>query len=278
MKEIYLNGEFVAESEARVSVFDRGFLFADGVYEAIPVYHRIPFLFDRHYKRLCGSLEAIGIPFPMNEQEWMRVFRRLLDSTPSENASIYIQVTRGTQHPRQHAPADNMTPTVLVTVSPMELPEQLASPVKIEPVEDIRWLRCDIKSISLLGNILLKQEAMKHGAAEPLLHRAGRVTEGAACNYFIVEQEQLRTPPADQLILSGITREWVIELARKAGMKVSEEAFSLAEVYNADECFLTSSTREIVPVTQAGEHQIGNGKPGPVTKRLAELFRAQRPQ
>ena len=277
MSHVFINGQWRHPEEAVVSAFDRGFLFADGIYEVVPFYAGYPLLFDDHYERLERSLSEVGIANPYQREEWLSICQTLAESTPGANGIVYIQVTRGAEYPRAHLPQTVLEPTVMATASPWEPPEKTPEPVHVEPFEDIRWLRCDIKSISLLGNIMLKQEASKQGAFEPLLHRDGRITEGASCNYFMVKSGRLYTPPSDQLILGGITREWILELAESAGIEVIEVTFTLEELLQADECFLSSSTREVQPVGSIGSHSINNGSIGPVTQQLAELFRSRRP-
>ncbi|CUS48750.1 MAG: D-amino acid transaminase Dat [Idiomarinaceae bacterium HL-53] len=277
MSLVYLNGEFIRPDQAVVSVFDRGFLFADGMYEVVPFYEGHPLLLERHLARMKRSLQEIDIENPLSDEEWVSIFQTLSEQVPNANAIIYIQVTRGAEFPRTHLPSNTLTPTVMVTASHWVPPATTAQPVRVELLEDIRWHRCDIKSISLLGNIQLKRAAHKAGGFEPILHRAGRITEGASCNYFIVKDRVISTPPADELILAGITREWVLHLAQELGFEVREEAFSVQELMQADECFLSSSTREVQPVGGIGEHPIAHGKIGPVTEQLAQAFRESRP-
>lgn len=274
---VYLNGRWLNASEATVSVFDRGFLFADGIYEVIPFYQGFALQFDQHIARLQRSLQAVGITVPYSHEEWLSICQTLVETTPQANGVVYIQVTRGTEYPRQHLPNDEIEPTIMATVSAWEPPQKTAAPVRVVALEDTRWLRCDIKSVSLLGNILLKQEASRLGAFEPLLHRQGRVTEGASCNFFIVKDQVLYTPPADHLILGGITRDWIIQLAEQDGLQVQQTSFTLEDMRQADECFLSSSTREIQPVSMLDDTAIGAGSTGEITETLAQLFRAHRP-
>src|SRR5690554_5336557 len=278
MSLVYLNGQWQRPEEAAVSVFDRGFLFADGIYEVVPFYQGYPLEFEAHFARLENSLQAINIPNPHTQTEWLSICQTLAEGIANANAIIYIQVTRGAEYPRQHLPSNSLTPTVMATASAWTPPETTAPPVRVELMDDIRWLRCDIKSISLLGNILLKQQAAQCGAFEPILQRAGRITEGASCNYFMVKNGVLFTPPKDNLILPGITRDWVLSLAHQCGIPVEEQAFSVDDLMQADECFLTSSTREVQPVGFIGETAIANAKLGPITEQLAQAFRMSRPQ
>lgn len=277
MSLVYLNGEWLRPDQAVVSVFDRGFLFADGIYEVVPFYAGHALLIDKHLDRLKRSLVEVSLPNTMSDEEWLSVMQTLVEQVPDANAIIYIQVTRGAEFPRAHLPSDEIEPTVMVTASHWNAPTTTPPPVNVELLEDIRWHRCDIKSISLLGNIQLKREAHQKGGFEPLLHRAGRVTEGASCNYFIVKNKVIYTPPADELILAGITRDWVIHLAQELELELKEEVFSIEDIMQADECFLTSSTREIQPVGSIGEQPIGDGTIGPITDKLAQAFRGSRP-
>lgn len=277
MSHVFINGQWYRPEEAVISVFDRGFLFADGVYEVVPFYAGHALLFNDHLDRLDRSLGEVGISNPYPRDQWLSICQTLAESLTDANAVVYIQVTRGAEFPRQHLPSTEIEPTVMATASHWVPPTATSEPVRVELMEDIRWLRCDIKSVSLLGNIMLKREADKLGAFEPILHRAGRITEGASCNYFIVKNNVLYTPPADQLILAGITRDWILTLAEEAAIEVQEDAFSIQELMDADECFLSSSTREIQPVGFIGDQPINNGKTGPITQQLAELFRSNRP-
>ncbi|RTE87460.1 MULTISPECIES: aminotransferase class IV [Gammaproteobacteria] len=277
MSLVYLNGEWLRPDQAVVSVFDRGFLFADGIYEVVPFYQGHPLLIDHHLERLERSLEAIDIPNPLSNDEWVSVLQTLAEQVPEANAIVYIQVTRGAEYPRAHLPSEDIEPTFMATASHWTPPTTTPPPVNVELLEDIRWHRCDIKSISLLGNIHLKREAHRKGGFEPILHRAGRITEGASCNYFIVKDEVIYTPPADELILAGITREWIIQLAHELGLELKEEAFSVEDLMQADECFLSSSTREVQPVGTVGEQLIADGKTGRITDQLAQAFRNSRP-
>lgn len=277
MSHVFINDQWYRPEEAVISVFDRGFLFGDGVYEVVPFYAGYPLLFTEHMERLNRSLAAISVPNPYPEEKWLSICQTLAEAQPDANAVVYLQVTRGAEYPRQHLASATIQPTVMITASHWQPPTATFAPVRVELLEDTRWLQCHIKSVSLLGNILLKKTADAAGAFEPILHREQRVTEGASCNYFIVKDNQLYTPPADHLILGGITRDWIIDLAETNGIPVHEEAFTVNDLLDADECFLSSSTREIQPVGFIGDHAIQQGQTGPITQQLAELFRAHRP-
>lgn len=272
---VYLNGDWVTGNNSKVSVFDRGFLFADGVYEVIPVYQRRPFLPELHIQRLQRSADAIGIA-PIATEFWHQLVLDLIQRNDLDDCLVYIQLTFGADSQRSHLPTQPLTPTIYASLSPLRVHWNTPSPVKVAVLEDIRWQRCDIKSISLLGNIMLKREAAKRGAFEPLLHRNGRITEGASCNYFMVKQGLLYTPPADHLILAGITRTWVIQLARQLEIEVHEEAIDVNELQHVDEVFLTSSSREVQPVGQIDDIIVGNGQCGAITAQIAEAFHASK--
>jgi D-alanine transaminase len=273
MKRVYLNGEWLPPEQARVSVFDRGFVFGDGVYEVIPAYGRRLFRLKHHLQRLDNSLAAIGLRNPLPPREWEAVLTRLLDENSGEDQSVYVEVTRGPA-PRDHAFPAEVHPTVFAYAQPIHYPEpsQLAGGVSAITTEDIRWRRCDIKAIALLPNVLMRQEAKECGAAEAILIRDGYATEGAASNIFIVEQGVLVTPPKGPFILPGITRDLILELAHAHGVQNKEEPIAQARLFDADEVWMTSSTREVLPITRIDGQAIGGGRPGPVAKRMYGFY------
>lgn len=266
---VYLNGEYVPESEARISVLDRGFLFADGVYEVIPVYGGCLLQEDEHLQRLARSLEQVRLPNPLSLPQWKAVFAELLRFNPGTERGIYLQVTRGAAR-RDHAFPKAAEPTVLVMVNPMSLPDAglLATGVSAVTLSDDRWSRCDIKSISLLPNVLARQQAVEQGAAEAILIRQGLAVEGAASNLFVVADGVIVTPPKDRHLLPGITRDLVIELAQQQGYPVMEAVIPEDQLKVAQEIWVTSSTREILPVTCLNGVPVGDGKPGPVWQQM----------
>ncbi len=276
---VYLNGDWVASDQAKVSVFDRGFLFADGVYEVVPVYSSRPFHLERHLDRLRRSLDAIGISAP-TDSFWQQMLHELLERNSFDDCLIYIQVTHGADLQRAHLPHQVLQPTIFAMVSPLRVHWDIPKPIATCVLNDIRWLHCDIKSISLLGNIMLKREAQARGIDEPMLQRDGYVTEGASSNFFAVKQGVIYTAPADHLILPGITRNLVVELAQDLGIKVVEEPFAVTALADLDEVFLTSSSREVQPVHKIDDIIIGNdnnaGECGPIAKQLAEAFHASK--
>lgn len=257
-----------------VSVFDRGFIFGDGVYEVIPVFGRRLFRLTPHLARLEKSLTGIRLPNPYSVDQWETIFKRLIEDNDAEDQYIYLEITRGVA-PRDHAFPTDTQPTVFAYSQVLTYPpaETLVGGIAAITTQDIRWQRCDIKSIALLANALLRQQAIDQDAAEAILLRDGDVTEGAASNIFIVESGCMITPPKGQYILPGITRDMVLELARTHALACSEETISAARLLTADEIWMTSSTREILPITQLNHQPVGSGKPGPLFARMLNLYK-----
>ncbi len=270
---VYLNGSFLPPDQAKVSAFDRGFVFADGVYEVIPVYGRRVFRFPHHLERLDNSLEAIRLANPLTAREWQQICARLIEANGVDDQSVYLQVTRGPA-PRDHAFPAETRATVFAYSQPLKYPEatQLANGVAAVTIPDIRWRRCDIKAIALLPNVLMRQQATEAGAAEAILVRDGIATEGSASNIFLAIGGTLVTPPKGPFILPGVTRDLVLELARAHGLPCEERAVGETEMRNADELMLSSSTKELLPITTLDGRPVGNGKPGPLHARLHALY------
>ncbi len=266
----YLDGEYLPLHEAKVSVLDRGFIFGDGVYEVIPVFAGRPLRLDEHLARFERSLAAIGIAPPLSRAAWTTLIERLVAHHGGGEQTIYIQVTRGVA-PRNHLPPPGKAPTVFAMSNPL-VPVDRDSPVRAVLREDFRWARCDIKSISLLANVLLRQEAAAAGAQEVILVRDGLVTEGAASNVFIVSGERIRTPPLSTFLLPGITRDLLIELLANDTDAVLEADITREELLAADEVWLCSSGRELAPVGVIDDRQIGTVCPGPVFARVAARY------
>ncbi len=276
MTTVYLNGEFLPLEQACVPVMDRGFLFGDGVYEVIPAYGRRPFRLAQHLARLNNSLAAVRIPAPLTDEEWHEVLAALIERNPGEDQSIYLQVTRGVQDRRDHGfPPEGLTPTVFAMSTPLKAPDPAVAEQGVAAItlDDIRWQSCHIKAITLLPNVLLRQQAIDAGAAEAILIRNGQATEGAASNLFVVRDGVILTPPQGPLLLPGITRDLVLELARRHGLPAREEAIDEAALRQADEIWLTSSTKEILPVTRLDGEPVGDGRPGPLYRRMHALYR-----
>lgn len=273
-QQVYLNGNFLPLSDAKVSVLDRGFLFADGIYEVIPAYGGKLFRLQQHLDRLNNSLKAIRMLPVMPDQQWREILEQLVSPHTKSDQSVYIQVTRGSSDIRDHKLPEAQQPTIFAMcqeIAPHSL-DVIAKGIQTITLDDIRWSWCNIKSIALLGNILLKQQATDQQCAEAILIKDGCATEGSASNLFIVKDNQLITPPKDHRLLPGITRDLVLELAIKEGINCIERDILEQELTNADEIWLTSSTREIMPVIEINKRLVGNGKPGPLWKKMSHTF------
>jgi len=272
---IYLNGVYLPIEEAKVSVLDRGFIFGDGVYEVIPVYSRRPFRPEAHLQRLQHSLDGIRLANPLSIAEWTAIFERLIAEGETEDQYLYLHITRGVA-PRDHPfPEPPVLPTVFVMANPLGQPsaEVIASGVAAITARDNRWLRCDIKAISLLPNVLLRQMAVDAGCSETVLIRDNEfLTEGSASNIFVVKHGVLLAPPKDQLMLPGITYDVILELAAANGIPCEIRKIGVAEIFDADELLLTSSTREVQAVTHLDGKPIGAATPGAMFKRLHTLY------
>ena len=268
----YLNGEFTPLADARIPVLDRGFIFGDGVYEVIPAYGRVLFRLEEHLARLAYSLQSIRLANPHDARTWATLLGTVVDRNPWDDQSVYLQVTRGVA-PRSHE-FPRTPPTVFIMANPLKTPppETRERGVAVVTREDYRWRRCDIKSVSLLANVLLRQEAEDAGAAETVLLRDGNVTEASASNVYVVKNGVIASPPKDNLILPGITYDLVLELARRAGLPVEVRPVAAAELLAAHEVWLSSSTREVQPVTRVDGKPVGAGKPGPGFARMYQLF------
>ena len=271
---VYLNGEYVPLAEAKIPVLDRGFIFGDGVYEVIPAYGRTLFRLREHLARLEHSLRAIRIANPHDTAAWSTLLQSVVARNPWDDQSVYLQVTRGVAPRTQEFPKGDVRPTVFIMASPLKMPtaEQRTNGVAVVTRDDYRWRRCDIKSVSLLANCLLRQEAEDAGAVETILVRDGNVKEASTCNVFLVKNGVILNPPKDNLILHGITFDLALELAREAGLPLETREVKRAELLDADEVWLSSSAREVLPVTTVDGKRIGNGKPGPVYARMFQLF------
>jgi len=274
---VYLNGEFLPVGEARVSVLDRGFIFGDGVYEVVPAYRGQPFRMAEHLARLARNLAALRIAPPMDADGWQSLVLRLVELCPAPDSIVYIQVTRGVAR-RDHAfPSPAVAPTVFAMASPFTPPGAQARELGLSliGIDDERWLHCDIKSVSLLGNVLARQRAVEAGADEVVQFRAGRLTEGSSSNIWVVKDGRLAAPLRNNLILEGIRYGLVAELAQEAGVPFESRPVARAEVYQADELLLTSATREILPVVRLDGRPVGEGRPGPVYARLRAGYDAR---
>ncbi len=266
--------------EACVSVMDRGFLFGDGVYEVIPAYGGKLFRLSHHLQRLQNSLDGIRLSNPLSTSAWRKILNQVLEHNReqagiSNDQSVYLQVTRGSAAKRDHSFPDRITPTVFVFSIPIAEPDPVVTTQGIAAItlDDIRWQYCDIKAITLLPNVLLRQQAADRNAAEALLVRNGLVIEGSASNVFVVRDGAILTPPKGEQMLPGITRDLVLELAEQHALPCHETDISEDTLRQAEEIWVTSSTREIVPVTSLDGQAVGDGLPGPVWKSMIELYR-----
>lgn len=276
---VYLNGKFVPLSGAQVSVLDRGFIYGDGVYELIPVYGREPFRMTPHLKRLQRSLDGIGMANPHTEAQWEALVRDLVARTPYPNQGVYFQVTRGVAK-RDHAFPKDVPPTVFMMSNPLATPsrEQVEDGVAVVTAEDNRWHRCDLKTISLLGNVLMRQLAADAGAIETVMFRDGFLTEASASNVMIVKGGTIIMPPKDHLILPGVTFDATVEFAQAAGIPLVMRPVPKAEALAADEMWLSSSTKEVLAITTIDGKPFAGGKPGPVFRRMWQEFQARKPR
>lgn len=270
---VYLNGEFMPLAEARIPVLDRGFIFGDGVYELMPVYSRKPFRIREHLGRLQASLDSIRVDNPHDEAGWFQRIHTLIAAQAFDDQAIYIQITRGVA-PRDAAFPPNTPPTVFMMVNPLVPPPAAlkATGVCAITAVDNRWLRCDIKSVSLLANVLLRQKGVDADCAETILLRESFLTEGSASNIFVVQAGVVLAPPKSNLMLSGITYDLVLELAAQHGLPHEVRPISEAEVRSADELWMTSSSREVLPIVRLDGKAVGNGKPGPLAQRMDALY------
>jgi D-alanine transaminase len=273
MNLVFLNGKLLPAEQASVSVLDRGFIFGDGVYELVPVYSRVPFRLDEHLARLERSLGETRIPNPYSRAQWRAAVYGLIDAHPFDDQGIYFQVTRGVAK-RDHAFPKKIEPTVFMMSNPLVNPprEQVENGAAAVSAEDNRWLRCDIKSISLIGNVLLRELSAEANAAETILFRNGKLTEASASNVFIVKDGVIRSPAKTRLILPGITYDVVIELAAAAKLPLAFEEVGEAQVRNADEVWVTSSSKEVLAIVELDGKPIGDGRPGPVFRRMYDLY------
>lgn len=277
MTTVYLDGELMPLEQAHISVLDRGFLFGDGVYEVVPVYGGRCFRLEQHLDRLDRSLRETRIPQPYARARWLAVFEQLIDIVVREQAApdqmIYVQLTRGPAPLREHRFPPDLQPTVFAFSKPLPAPtDALPTPIAAATCADVRWLRCDIKSTSLLANVLMTQAAFDRGAGEAILIRDGHAREGASSNVFAVVDGTLHTAPEDNRILSGVTRDLLVELCRERGLPLREAAVTEAQLRRADEIWVTSSSRELQPVTVLDGRPVGAGRVGPVFAQVWQWY------
>ena len=273
----YLNGRYGALSDTKVSVLDRGFLFGDGIYEVLPVYNRRIFRFHEHMTRLTRGLSKVRIPNPLTSEEWLAAARKLIDAYETDDQLLYLQVTRGVA-PRDHVMPLDVEPTVFMMVNAMKPPthDQRRHGVTCVTARDFRWERGDLKSISLLGNVLARQMSADHGATETILFRDGFLTEASSSNVWIASEGAVLGPPKSEFLLEGIRYDLLQELCEEVGIAYNLRPISEAEVLGADEVIISSTSKELLPVTRIDGEPVGHGamrgKPGPVYGRLFEAY------
>lgn len=271
----YYNGKFLELPEIKISPFDRGFLFADGVYESIRTYNHKLFRYKDHITRLKKSLREVRIEFPDTDDLEKIIYELIKKNKIKNEAFVYLQITRGAALPRTHYfPKEKTELTVFISVSELiEKSEEQEKGVKVIFQDDIRWTRCDIKSISLLPAVLANQKAVESNAEEAIFIRNGLITEGTHTNLFAVKDGNIVTAPLSNLILEGITRKVVLEICSRLNIKVKEEYIKADRLENYDEFFLTSTVKEITPIVYIDDLNVGNGRPGKLTRRLQSEFR-----
>lgn len=271
-----LNGNIINRSEAKVDVEDRGYQFGDGVYEVIRVYNGKMFTGVEHLERFVKSSDSIGISLPYRTAELSGLLEELIEKNNLQLGFIYMQLTRGVA-PRNHAfPTEKVAPALTAYTKEFARPvESMKTGVKTILTEDIRWLRCDIKSLNLLGNLLAKQKAAESGCFEAIQHRGEDVTEGSSSNIYIVKNGVVITHESNNLILKGITKDVILELCLANNIPVEERTFTLEELASADEVFLSSTTSEVMPIVEIDNKNVTEGQPGPVTKKLQKLFQQE---
>ncbi len=271
----WLNGQFLPEAQAHISIFDRGLLFGDGIYEVAAVFNGRLLDADLHLVRLERSLAAIALASPQPAAQWIAVMQSLVDQNAIVEGLVYLQVTRGVAE-RDFAFPATVSPTQFAYARPKTLRlDPNARGIALHAVPDIRWARRDIKSTAMLAQVLAKQEAKANGAYEAVMHERGMITEGGSSTVWIVQHGTLLTRPLSNAILAGITRDVTLQLASQEGIPVLERAFSLDDARQAEECFITSATSFVLPVVRIDDAVVGNGEPGPVTLRLRDAYLAR---
>ncbi|RSD27778.1 D-amino-acid transaminase [Mesobacillus subterraneus] len=276
MEYVIVDGRILERATAKVDIEDRGYQFGDGVYEVIRVYNGKMFTGKEHLNRLVESAEKIRMQLPYSPEQLEEKMEELIAKNELETGTVYMQFTRGTS-PRNHVfPGADIAPTFVAYTRKVPRPEEsMEKGVRAILDEDIRWLRCDIKSLNLLGNLLSKQKAAEAGCFEAILHRGEKVTEGSHSNISIIKDGVILTHPADNFILNGITRQKVLEICRNEQIPLEERAFTLDELSAADEVFSSGTTVEVMPVVEVDGKPVGNGEPGAVTRKLQALFKAE---
>jgi D-alanine transaminase len=276
MTTAYLNGQFLPLEETKISAMDRGFLFGDGVYEVIPVYNGHAFRLEQHLDRLARSLAAIQLSTGFEQHAWKSLIAELIQRNDGGDQSVYLQCTRGPSPVRDHAFPAQITPTIFAYSIPLPTRsiKELSKGISALTVADLRWQRCDIKAITLLPNILMRQHAIENGAQEAILINKGHAIEGSAMNLFVIKNNLIKTPPLGQQILGGVTRDLVLELAKQYNHPYQEINIPEADLFSADEIWLTSSNREVMPVIKLNNKSINDNQPGPLWHKMIHYYQA----
>ncbi|MGD6805263.1 D-amino-acid transaminase [Rossellomorea vietnamensis] len=273
MDYVILDGQILDRNKAKVDIEDRGYQFGDGIYEVIRVYNSTFFTADEHLTRLFQSAEKIGMTLPYTLEELKNLLASLVKRNNINDGTIYLQFSRGVAARQHHYPDKDVKPAFTAYTKEIERPkDKLEKGVQAKLVEDVRWLRCDIKSLNLLGNIMAKQEAAEAGCFEAILHRGSTVTEGSSSNMFIVKDGIIKTHPATNLILNGITRRVIMDICKEQNITIKEEEFSIDELLAADEIFLASTTSEVMPIVKVVGESFETEEPGEITRKLQAGF------
>ena len=270
---VFLNGQFMPMEEAKVPVLDRGFIFGDGIYELVPAYSRAPFRLEGHLARMERSLSEVKIANPYTRAEWAGIIAQMIEKQPFDDQAVYWQVTRGVAK-RDHSFPKGVAPTVFMMSNPLVNPSKdvIENGAKAVSAQDFRWHRCDLKTISLIGNCMLRQLSFEEGAIETLLLRDGKLTEASASNAYIVKNGVIATPPKDNLILPGITLDVVFDIVERGKLPMEVREITEAELRGADEVWVTSSSKEVVAIVDLDAKPVGNGRPGPVFRKAWQLY------
>ncbi|MFN3235116.1 MAG: D-amino acid aminotransferase [Gammaproteobacteria bacterium] len=276
MSLVYLNGQYMSSEEATISPLDRGFLFGDSIYEVVPIFDGKALASAEHYQRLTRSLNNINFTNPLSEDDWQTIIEKLSDSREDNSFMVYVQITRGAQAGRAHHIPENITPTIFATT--FDFPPRVWEEKGLSAItyEDTRWLGCTTKTTNLLPNVLAKSEAKNQNAHDAIFVRDGYALEGTSTNLFVITEGKIITPPVNENILPGITRQLTIKAINQCGIPLEETKIPLKALENADEIWLTSSTQDIIPVTQLNNRPVGDGKIGKVWRRVNNAFQTDK--
>jgi D-alanine transaminase len=272
--DVYLNGNILPLSQAKISVLDRGFIFGDGIYEVVPVYNRKPFRLEQHVARLMRSLDKISLHTSNTAEEWRQLMTMMAQRAPWDNSLVYLQVTRGVAKRDHQFPNPSVKPTIFLMAAPRVAPsaQEIDKGLRTVSMPDMRWFHCDIKSVSLLGNVLAKQYAVERGVDDVIQFRDGYLSEASSANIWLVKDGTVIAPPKDNLVLEGIRYGLIEELCQAEGIPFELRPVSQAEVEQADELFLSSATKEILPIVELDAKPIANGQAGPIYTALKQAY------